>query len=197
MKSQNVKKMIWLMCICLPILSMTSSCTMSDNNPSSETHSNAEPTIQKPKMSIQTAVISGNIEVVKQHIIAKTDLNEKEVMSGSTPIITAATFGKNQIAKLLIDAGVDLSKKNNDGATALHTAAFFCRIEIVRMLIDANADKSIRNNFGATPKESVMGPFADIKPIYVMLQEQLSPIGLKIDLNEIEKTRPIIVQMLQ
>ena len=148
-------------------------------------------------MNINAAVLSGNLEAVKQHIKAQTDINEKEAMSGSTPLITAASFGKNEIAKVLIDAGADLAIKNNDGSTALHTAAFFCRVEIVQMLIDAKADKTIRNNFGATPRESVMGPFAEIKPIYEMLQQQLGPIGLQIDLNEIEKTRSVIAMMLQ
>ncbi len=113
------------------------------------------------------------------------------------PLISAASFGKNEIAKALIDAGADLSIKNNDGSTALHAAAFFCRVEIVQMLIDAKADKTIKNNFGATPRESVMGPYDEIKPIYEMLQQQLGPIGLQIDLNEIEKTRPVIAMMLQ
>ena len=79
----------------------------------------------------------------------------------------------------------------------MHTAAFFCRVELVQMLIDAKADKTIRNNFGATPRESVMGPFVEIEPIYEMLQQQLEPIGLQIDLNDIEKTRPVIAMMLQ
>ena len=64
------------------------------------------------------------------------------------------------------------------------------------MLIDANADKMSKNNFGATPRESVLGSFAEIKPIYEMLQLQLGPIGLEIDLAEIEKTRPVIAMML-
>ena len=97
----------------------------------------------------------------------------------------------------MIDAGADLSLKNNDGATPLHVAAFFCRVEIAQLLIDAKADKNAKNNFGATPGESVSGPYADIKPIYEMLQQQLSPIGLQLDLNEIEKLRPVMAMMLQ
>ena len=65
------------------------------------------------------------------------------------------------------------------------------------MLIDAKADKSVRNNFGATARESVMGPYAEIKPIYEMLQQQLAPLGMQLDLNEIEKIRPVIAMMLQ
>ncbi|MGK0453495.1 MAG: ankyrin repeat protein [Paraglaciecola sp.] len=153
--------------------------------------------VETPKINIQTAVISNNLEIVKQHIEAGTDINIKDQMSGSTPLISAATFGKVAIVKALIDAKADLGLKNNDGATALHSAAFFCQVEIVQLLMDAKADKTIKNNFGATPRESIMVPFAQMKPFYEMLQQQLGPLGLKIDLTEIEKNRPVIAMMLQ
>lgn len=197
MKTLKMSQKITWIILTFPILLFANSCTASDQDSKSATSINVKPSITKPTIDIHTAVITGNIEAVRQHIKAKTNLNEKEQMSGSTPLISAATFGKYDIAKILIDAGADLSIKNNDGATALHTSAFFCRIEIVQMLLDAKADKTIRNNFGATPRESVMGSFSDIKPIYEMLQQQLAPIGLKIDLNEIEKVRPVIATMLQ
>ncbi len=173
------------------VVVLLAACTQSGNE--SKTNS----LISQPEIDIQTAVISGNFEAVTEHIKAGTDLNQKEQMSGATPLMSAATFDKPEIAKALIDAGADLSIKNNDGATALHSAAFFCRVEIVQMLIDANADKSIRNNYGATARESVMGPFEQIKPVYVMMQEQLKPFGLQLDMAELEKTRPVIAMMLQ
>ena len=148
-------------------------------------------------MNIHAAILADNIEVVRQHIAAGTDINQKDPMSGSTPLITASSFGKEKIAKVLIDAGADLSLKNNDGASALHTAAFFGRVEIVQLLLDAGADKSITNNFGATPRETVMGSFEELKPIYEMLQQQLGPLGMQMDLQEIEKVRPVIAMMLQ
>lgn len=153
--------------------------------------------VDKPKVDIHTAVLTGNLEAVKQHIEAGTDIDEKEPFGGSTPLISAATFGKPEIVKMLIDAGADLSIKNNDGSTALHSAAFFCHVEIVQMLIDADADKTIKNNFGATPRETVMGPFSDIKPFYEMMQQQLGPMGLQLDMAQLEKTRPVIAMMLQ
>lgn len=175
----------------LIIILLAFACSESDKSTKTES------LVDKPKIDIQTAIISDNLDIVKQHIEAGTDINKKEQMSGSTPLISAATFGKTAIVKALIDAKADLSIKNNEGATALHTAAFFCRVEIVQLLIDAKADKTIKNNFGVTPRESVMVPFADMKPIYEMLQQQLSPLGLQLDLNEIEKTRPVIAMMLQ
>ena len=175
----------------LAVILLTSACNEPDKN------ANTKPLADQPEIDIHTAIMSDRIDVVKQYIKAGTDLNKKEQMSGATPLISAATFGKTAIAEALIEADADLSIKNNDGATALHTAAFFCRIEIVQLLIDAEADKTIKNNFGATPRESVMGSFAEIKPFYEMLQQQLGPLGLQIDLNEIEKKRPVIALMLQ
>ena len=172
----------------LVLLLLTSACGQSSNKTKAEATNTTD---------IQAAILSDNMEAVKQHIEAGTDLNKKDPMTGSTPLITAASFGKNKILQVLVDAGADLSLKNNDGATALHTAAFFCRVEVVQSLIDAKADKTAKNNFGMTPRESVMGSFAEIKPIYEMLQQQLGPIGLQIDLTEIEKTRPVIAMMLQ
>ena len=183
----------------LVLILLTSACGQSGNKPKAGANHGTETksVVKAPEIDIHAAILSDNMEAVQQHIEAGTDINKKEAMGGSTPLITAASFGKNEIAQALIDAGADLTPKNNDGSTALHSAAFFCRVEIVQMLIDAKVDKSIRNNFGATARESVMGPFAEIKPIYEMMQQQLGPLGMQLDLNEIEKTRPVIVIMLQ
>ena len=198
MKTLKINSMKTLYIFSFSILLLTNACTQAGNNSKSKSDASVktESVVATPKMNIHTAVLSDNLEVVLQHIEAQTNINEKDAMSGSTPLITAASFGKIEIAKALIDGGADLTLKNNDGSTALHASAFFCRVEIVQMLIDAKADKTIKNNFGATPRESIMGSFAEIKPIYEMLQLQLGPIGLQIDLAEIEKTRPVIAMML-
>lgn len=169
----------------------------SSNTPQAENNLNEKPKVEKPKTDLLTAILSDNLEMVKQHIEAGTDINVKDQMSGSTPLITAATFGKTAIAKALIDANADLDLKNNEGSTALHAAAFFCRIEIVQMLMDAGANKSIKNKHGATPRESVLGPFEEMKPIYEMIGQQLEPLGLKMDLAELERARPVVAMMLQ
>lgn len=151
----------------------------------------------KPKMDLHAAIIAGNMEVVRQHIEAGTNIDRKDELGGSTPLMSAIIFGKTDIARALIDAGANLSLKNNDGATALHVAAFFCRIEMVQLLLDANADRSAKNNFGATARETVIVPFADVKPIYEMIQLQLEPLDIRINLKEIEKNRPVVAMMLQ
>ena len=178
-------------------LLLTSSCAQSDKKTNSAKTTETTKSVTKPSMDIHAAVLTGNLEVVKQHIEAGTDINQKEAMSGSTPLMSAATFNKTEIAKALINADADLTIKNNDGGTALHTAAFFGRIEIVQLLIDAKADKTVRNNFGATPREIVMTDFAQMKPIYEMLIQQLQPMGFTLDFDELQKARPVVAMMLQ
>ena len=199
MKMPRINSLKTVLNFLLLIMLLTSSCAESSKNTNTKANNSikAKAEVDKPKMNIQTAVLSGNLKIVKQHIAAGTDINQIDAMSGSTPLMSAATFNKIEIAKELIIAKADLTLKNNDGGTALHSAAFFCRVEIVQLLIDAKADKTTKNNFGATPRESVMGPFADMKPFYEMIQQQLSPLGLQLDLNEVEKTRPVIAMMLQ
>jgi len=153
--------------------------------------------IEAPAIDIHTAVVSGNIEALKQHLAAGTNINEKDPFGGSSPLISASLFGKTDMAKILIDAGADLNFQNNDGSTALHTSAFFCRPEIVQLLLDKGANKTIKNKFGSTAYESMVVPFADVKQVYDMMGQMLAPMGLKLDYPYLEKTRPVIASMLK
>ncbi|TXH27876.1 MAG: ankyrin repeat domain-containing protein, partial [Cyclobacteriaceae bacterium] len=111
--------------------------------------------------------------------------------------ISAAVFGKPEMAKVLIEAGVDLNFQNTDGSTALHTAAFFCRPQIVQLLLEQNVDRTIKNKYGATAYDNVVGPFEQMKDAYDMMANVLGPMGLKLDYAYIEKTRPEIAEMLK
>ena len=136
MKTPKINSLKFLFHFSLIALLISTSCAQSGNK------TKAEAVVDQPAMDIQTAVLSNNLVVVKQHIEAGTDINEKDQFSGATPLITAATFGKTEIVNELITAGADLTLRNNDGATALHVAAFFCQVEIVQLLLDAKADKT-------------------------------------------------------
>jgi ankyrin repeat protein len=153
--------------------------------------------VKPPTVDIHTAIVAGNLEAVQQHIAAGSDINIKDPFGGSSPLISATVFGKDDIAKALIDAGADLNIQNNDGSTALHTSAFFCRPAILKILLQKGADKTIKNKFNATAYESVLAPFSEVKPIYEMMGNALGPMGLKLDFAYIEKTRPEIAALLK
>ncbi|MFB2117834.1 ankyrin repeat domain-containing protein [Parapedobacter sp. 2B3] len=183
----------WMLAICVAI---TAACA-GEGNSSQRTGPQTNAAVKAPQVDIHTAVVSGNEEALRQHIAAGTDINAKDPFGGSSPLISAAVFGKAAMAKILIDAGADLNFQNNDGSTALISAAFFGRRDIVQLLLDAGADKTIKNKYGATAYESVATPFREAKGTYDMLGKALAPMGLKLDYAQLEKVRPEIANMLQ
>ncbi|MEM9389532.1 MAG: ankyrin repeat domain-containing protein [Bacteroidota bacterium] len=164
------------------VLSMTS-CNNSSGN-------------EAPEMTIHAATFMGNLKAVEQHIAAGTELNATDEY-GSTPLIIAATFDKPKIAKALIKGGANMSATGGDGSTPLHTAAFMCRVEIVKALLANGADKNLRNNYGSTPLQSVEANFADVKPIYEQLNKDLGAAGFRLDYGYLEKTRPLVAEILK
>jgi uncharacterized protein len=176
---------------------LITSCESKRDSQSDNGALTANKNVKPPEVDIHTAVLTDNLDALKQHIAAGTDLNEKDPFGGSSPLISAALFGKKEAAELLIEAGADVNFQNNDGSTALHTAAFFCRPEIVALLLKNNADKSIQNKFGATAYQSVSVPFSEAKNVYDIMSKALGPMGLKLDYAYVEKTRPEIASMLK
>lgn len=152
---------------------------------------------EAPEVDIHTAVATGDEKALRQHIAAGTDIDMEDPVGGSSPLITAAIFGKMKMARVLIESGADLDFRNNEGSTALITAAFFGRPQIVQLLLDAGADKSIRNNYGSTAYESVAVPFSEVKSTYDMMGKMLAPLGLELDYAHLEKVRPVIAKMLK
>jgi NAD(P)-dependent dehydrogenase (short-subunit alcohol dehydrogenase family) len=148
-------------------------------------------------MSLHEAIVRGDLEAVRELIEAGADLNVRDPTGGSSPLITAATFGQTEAAKALIEAGADLDQQNNDGSTALITAAFFAHADIVEALLAAGADKSIRNNAGSTALDVVTLPFENVRNIYDFVGAALAPYGLELDYERIEATRPRIAEMLR
>ncbi|WP_436517329.1 ankyrin repeat domain-containing protein [Ekhidna sp. To15] len=149
-----------------------------------------------PKMTLHEAAFMGNLDALKAHVTAKSDLDEKD-QYGSAPLSIAAVFGKPQVAELLIKAGADLNVKSADGSTPLHSASFFGRTEISKMLLNNGADINIRNNYGSTALETISAPFEDMKPFYDQISKDLGPLGLKLDYDQIEKARPVIAEMIK
>ena len=108
------------------------------------------PTAKAPDISIHDAAESGNIEGVKQHIAAGTDVNAKDIF-GCTPLHFAAENGRKEIVERLIAVGAEVNAERDDGCTPFHFAAANDRKEVAEMLIAAGADVNAKTKYGSTP----------------------------------------------
>ena len=104
---------------------------------------------ESPKeISIHDVSAAGDIEAVKQHLAAGTDVNAEDHYK-STPLEFAAQGGHRKIVELLIAEGADVNANSKSG-TPLHSAAIQDRSEIVELLIDEGADMDWKNMAGYT-----------------------------------------------
>ena len=154
-----------------------------------------------PDSSFFEAAVTGNLEAIKQHIEAGTDLNQKDpnpVGSKGSALNAAAAFGYTEVAIALIEGGADVNQKDKEGATPLHTAAFFCYPEIVQSLLDNGANKTIKDNDGQTALEMVQFPWSVTKGIYELLDGIIfKPAGKPLDYNRIQKTRSQVAAIIR
>lgn len=151
---------------------------------------------QPPAMGLHLAALQGEIDTVRQHIAAGSELNQRDAY-GSTPLIIAVSFGKTDVVRALLEAGADMEITNNDGSTPLQIAALFGRTKVVGALLEKGANRYARNNFGMTAFDIVAAPFEDDKALYDSIALTVGPLGLTLDHEAIKSARPEIAEMLR
>ena len=118
------------------------------------------PTGKALNISIHDAARTGNIEAVKQHLTAGTDVNAMD-KHGGTPLLWAiSSVSHKEIAELLISKGADVNAKDKMSMTPLHYAAAYGQKEIAELLIENGADLNAKDVvFGKTPLDSAKNKF--------------------------------------
>ena len=92
------------------------------------------PTAKAPDISIHDAAREGNIEAVKQHIAAGTDVNVKDDALEWTPLFMAAAWGHKEVVELFIADGADVNATDDGGKTPLDGAIQWDRTESADLL---------------------------------------------------------------
>ena len=68
------------------------------------------------------AIVRNDVAAVKSALADGADPDPRDADQGSTPLIFAALFGRDEIAKLLIAAGADVHATDYNGVDALTLA---------------------------------------------------------------------------
>ena len=103
-------------------------------------------------MDLKTAIKNNNSKKVEELIDNKTVEEKINFIdtpinsSQDTPLNFAAIYNNIDIVKLLVKAGADLDKANDDDETPLHTAVHLGNIKIVKFLIDEGANINKRDS---------------------------------------------------
>lgn len=145
--------------------------------------------------ALSAAIAAGNLEKTKELLASGASLNARKADGGSTPLSDAALHGRLDIVKHLVKQGAKVEGTNEDGNTPLHVAAFLCRHEIVQVLMENAGSPHTKNKRGETPLDVVSATWSkELAGIYSAIG---SGVGLRLDLEQIERERPKIAQLLR
>jgi len=107
-----------------------------------ETNGSQEISPSAPSISIHEAAETGDLEAIKKHIVAGTNINSRDWRDGETPLHRAITRGQTEAAKLLIEKGCNINiGRAKDGDTPLDMAEGRGRTEIKKLLRGKGAQK--------------------------------------------------------
>lgn len=101
--------------------------------------------------SLLIATAEGHKEVVSLLIEKGANVNAANNL-GRTPLMFAANYGFDSIAKTLIDNGakIDMVPNDNEGWSALMAASYKGNLEIVKILVKSGANLKLRDKQGNT-----------------------------------------------
>ena len=96
--------------------------------------------------ALMIACLQGDLGIVKMMVDKGAEINKP----GWTPLSYAATRGRTEIVKYLLDHSAYIDAAAPNGSTPLMMAAYFGYDSTVKLLLDEGADPNLKNAMGYT-----------------------------------------------
>ncbi|KAH7644156.1 ankyrin repeat domain containing protein [Dermatophagoides farinae] len=88
---------------------------------------------------------------IVERLFTMADINRKAKQNGQTALMLAASHGRVEITKILLECGAEINLQDNDGSTALMCAAEHGHNEVISLLLShSDCDPLIEDNEGST-----------------------------------------------
>src|SRR3989338_282627 len=100
--------------------------------------------------SLIKAASAGDAERLQILLSQGGKIDVREPVDGRTLLMFAASKGRKEVVRLLLEKGVDVNSKSTSGWTALIFAARHSHPEIIRLLAKKGADPNFANSLGWT-----------------------------------------------
>lgn len=112
------------------------------------------------------ATTLGNIEAVRQIILAGADVNKTNAFTKDTALLRALYYSDNsELAKLLVYSGADINAVNNYGHSPMFLALEKERVELVDLFLSSGVSEGLNSDylFRACAKKNYTGVLAMLK----------------------------------
>ncbi|MBA3954026.1 ankyrin repeat domain-containing protein [Candidatus Dependentiae bacterium] len=127
-----------------------------------------------------------DIVLVKLLLQAEYPVNIKDHAEKNTPLHIALKNGHQEIAKVLLDHGADITLANQYSELPIHYAAESGNAKVVKLSLDTGINVNVRDNSNKTPLH-----YASKKGQTEVVELLLSQSGIEVDNEGENKTRPL------
>ena len=107
---------------------------------------------RKSRINLYEAVVVGNLDMVRQHLVIEPYRINSFSVDGFTPLGLASYFGHEEIVEFMIKMGAEINQpsNNNFGICPIHCACSIGNKHIVKLLLDNGADVNLPQKSGGT-----------------------------------------------
>jgi hypothetical protein len=148
--------------------------------------------------NVAIAASLGRLDLVRELVVDRNTLSRQEPLRVpfwvhipedapgqiARAMVVSCRFQQPEVARFLIEIGVDVSSADHDNMTALHWASATGLLEVMPLLIDRGAPLEVRNTWGGTVLDSTVY-FAMNQPVagadYPAVIERLLAAGADIE----------------
>ena len=132
--SKNILLILIALCLVLSLKHAFSANSAKEDRAKLTGKSDPKKVFSKDEYELYKSVYLGRNSKVEKLVKSGVNINVHSPNSKRTPLHLAASRGKADIAKILVENGANLEIKNADGKTALHIAIDSSKAEVIKYL---------------------------------------------------------------